>query len=153
MANTYSQITIQCVFAVKGRDNFITHEWRDRLHQYISSIINNSGAFPLAVGGWKDHVHILVGLPTSLSIADLMNKVKSNSSKWINEMKFLKGKFQWQEGYSAFSYSKSHRDLVIKYILNQEEHHHKKSFRDEYFKMLQDFEIQFNEKFAFEFYD
>ena len=90
MANTYSQITIHAVFAVKYRENFITKEWRDDLHQYISGIITNKGAKSLAVGGWKDHVHILFGMPVTTCIADIMNVVKSNSSKWINEQHFLK---------------------------------------------------------------
>jgi len=153
MSNTYSQITIHSVFAVKHRENFITKEWRDSLHQYISGIITNKGAKSLAVGGWKDHVHILFGMPVTTSISDFVGAVKANSSKWINEQPFLKGKFQWQEGYGAFSYSKSQRDTVIKYIFNQEEHHRTKTFREEYLKMLLDFEVAYDEKYLFEFYD
>ncbi len=153
MPNTYSQITIHAVFAVKGKENFITKEWRDNLHQYISGIITNKGAKSLAVGGWKDHVHILFGMPVTTSVSDFMNAVKTNSSKWINEQHFLKGKFHWQEGYGAFSYSRSQRDMVIKYIVNQEEHHRIKTFKDEYLKMLVDFEVAYDSKFLFEFYD
>ena len=153
MANTYSQITIHAVFAVKYRENFITKEWRDDLHQYISGIITNKGAKSLAVGGWKDHVHILFGMPVTTCIADFMNIVKSNSSKWINEQHFLKGKFHWQEGYGSFSYAKSQRDIVIKYIMNQEEHHRAKSFKEEYIKMLCDFDVDYQDKYLFEFYD
>ena len=102
MPNTYSQITVHSIFAVKYRDNFITKEWRDNLHQYIAGIINNKGGKSLAVGVWKDHVHILFGMPVTISIADFMNSVKANSSKWINEQRFIKCKFQWQEGYGAF---------------------------------------------------
>lgn len=153
MANTYSQITIHAVFAVKHRENLITKDWRDNLHQYISGIITGKGAKGLAVGGWKDHVHILFVMPVTTSLSDFMSAVKANSSKWINEMGFLKTKFQWQEGYGAFSYSKSQRDTVINYIMKQEEHHGTKSFKEEYLKMLDDFEVTYDDKYLFEFYD
>lgn len=118
MPNTYSQITIHAVFTVKYRENFIAKSWRDNLHQYSSGIITNKGGKSLAVGGWKDHVHILFGMPVTTSVADLIGAVKANSSKWINEQQFIKGKFQWQQGYAAFSYAKSQRDVVINYIIN-----------------------------------
>ncbi len=153
MPDTYSQITIHAVFAVKDRGNFITKDWRNELHQYISGIITNKGAKSLAVGGWKDHVHILFGMPVIMSIADFMSAVKANSSKWINEQKFIKGKFQWQEGYAAFSYAKSQRNIIINYIANQEEHHRTKTFREEYIKMLDDFEVAYKDKYLFEFYN
>ncbi len=153
MPNTYSQITIHAVFAVKHRENFILKQWRYDLHRYISGIITNKGARSLAVGGWKDHVHILFGIPVTTNIADFMSAVKANSSKWINEQHFIKGKFQWQEGYGAFSYAKSQRDVVIKYIINQEEHHRERSFKEEYLKMLGDFEVNYEDKYLFEFYD
>lgn len=153
MPNTYSQISIHSVFAVKGRENLISSNWRDNLHKYISGIITGNGAKSLAVGGWMDHVHIFFGMPVTTSIADFMSIVKANSSKWINEEKFVKGKFQWQAGYGAFSYSRSQRDNVINYIMKQEEHHKTKTFREEYLKMLSDFEIGYDEKYLFEFYD
>lgn len=153
MPNTYSQITVHSVFAVKYRQNFITKDWRDNLHQYISGIITNKGAKSLAVGGWKDHVHILFGMPVTMCISDFMSTVKANSSKWINEQHFLKSKFQWQDGYGAFSYARSQRNIVINYIMNQEEHHRTKSFREEYLKMLSDFEVAYDDKYLFEFYD
>ena len=105
MPNTYSQITIHAVFAVKYRQNFITKDWRDNLHKYMAGIIINNNAKSLAVGGWLDHVHLLFGMPVTTSIADFMNVIKSNSSKWVNEQQFLKEKFQWQVGYGAFSYA------------------------------------------------
>ena len=153
MPNTYSQITIHAVFAVKYRENFITKNWRDNLHQYISGIITNKGAKSLAVGGWKDHVHIFFGMPVTTCISDFIGVVKSNSSGWINDQKFVKGRFQWQDGYGAFSFARSQRDIVIKYIMNQEEHHSIKTFQDEYMKMLTDFDVAFDEKYLFEFYD
>lgn len=153
MANTYSQISIHCVFAVKGRENLITINWRDELHRYISGIITGNGARSLAVGGWKDHVHIFFGMPVTTCISDFMSIVKANSSKWINERGFVSGKFQWQSGYGAFSHSRSQRDQVIKYISTQEEHHRVKTFKEEYLKMLADFEVGYDEKYLFEFYD
>ncbi|MEO6637853.1 MAG: IS200/IS605 family transposase [Ginsengibacter sp.] len=150
MGDTYSQITIHSVFAVKYRKNFIIKEWRDDLHKYISGIINNKGAKSLAVGGWKDHVHILFGMPLTISVADFIGAVKANSSKWINEQKFLKDNFEWQSGYGAFSYSKSQRDVVIKYIMNQEEHHKSKSFKDEYIGFLKKFNVEYKDQFLFD---
>src|ERR1035437_10308060 len=136
MPNTYLQISIHAVFTVKHWENIITADWRDELHRYISGIITNSGAKALAVGGWKDHVHVFFGLPGTICVSDFMREVKANSSKWINERKFVKGKFEWQEGYGAFSYARSQRDVVIKYITNQEKHHRKKSFKEEYLEIL-----------------
>ncbi len=153
MANTYSQITIHAVFAVKQRENFITKDWREDLHKYISGIITNKGAKSLAVGGWKDHVHILFGMPVTTNISDFMSAVKANSSKWINEQNFLKTKFQWQDGYGVFSYARSQRDTVINYIIKQEKHHQTKSFKVEYLKMLSDFEVIYDNKYLFDFYD
>jgi len=144
---------VHTVFAVKYRENCIVKDWQDNLHQYISGIITNKGAKSLAVGGWKDHVHILFGMPVTTSIADFMSAVKANSSKWVNEEQFIKGKFQWQEGYGAFSFAKSQRDIVIKYFMNQEKHHRTKTFKEEYIKMLTDFDVAFDNKFVFEFYD
>ncbi len=152
MANTYTQISIQAVFAVQNRENFITRDWRDDLHKYIAGIIQKE-AKSLAVGGWRDHVHIFFGLPPASNISGLVQTVKANSSKWINEQNLVKGKFQWQEGFAAFSYSKSQRDAVIKYIMNQEKHHGKKSFKEEYIEMLTKFEVEYNEKYLFEFYE
>ena len=153
MANTYSQISIHSVFAVKGRENFIDGHWRDDLHKYISGIITGNNAKSLAVGGWKDHVHIFFGMPVTTCIADFMSITKASSSKWINEQGFIKGKFQWQSGYGSFSHSKSQRDGVIKYIMTQEEHHKIKTFKEEYLKMLTDFEVEYDEKYLFECYD
>jgi len=153
MSNTYSQLSVHAVFAVKHRENIITKEWREDLHSYISGIITQTGGKSLAVGGWKDHVHVFFGLPVTIAVADFMRIVKTNSSKWVNEQKFVSGKFQWQEGYGAFSYSKSQRDTVINYIQKQEEHHRNKTFKEEYLEMLQNFAVLFEEKYLFDFYD
>ena len=152
MPNTYTQISIQAVFAVEGRENLIANAWRASLHQYMAGIVRKE-AITLAVGGWKDHVHIFFGLPPTLSISNLVQKVKANFSRWINEQNFVNGKFQWQQGYGAFSYSRSHRDVVIKYVMNQEQHHKTRTFREEYLDMLNKFEIVYEPKYVFEFYD
>jgi putative transposase len=153
MANTYSQVNIHCVFAVKGRAHILTRDFRYDLHKYMSSILRNDEAYPLAVGGWTDHVHVFFELKPNTKISDLMRMLKASSSKWINENKFVKGKFQWQEGFGAFSYSRSQRDNVIRYIMKQEEHHGKKTFKDEYLAMLEKFEIDFEGQYVFEFYE
>ncbi len=153
MANTYSQIYIHTVFAVKFRQNIITKDWRDNLHSYLSGVLKQEGAFPLAVGGWIDHVHVFFSLPPSRSVSDVVRIAKANSSKWINEQKFVKGKFQWQEGFGAFSNSKSEIDRVIKYIMNQEEHHKGQSFKKEYLAMLEKYGVAFDDKYLFEFYE
>jgi REP element-mobilizing transposase RayT len=153
MANTYSQINIHCVFSVKGRENLITKPFRDDLHKYMSGILRNDNAFPLAVGGWQDHVHVFFELHPDTKVSDLMRMLKATSSKWINDNARVQGQFRWQEGYSAFSYSRSQRDNVIKYIMNQEEHHKTKTFREEYLDLLNKFEIEYKDKYVFEFYD
>ena len=152
MANTYSQVNIQCVFAVKGRANVLTKDFRDDLHKYMSAILRNENAFPLAVGGWKDHVHVFFELNPNTRISDLMRTLKASSSKWINENQFVKGKFQWQEGYGAFSYSHTQRNNVIRYIMNQEEHHRVKTFKEEYLELLEIFKIEFKNEYVFDFY-
>lgn len=153
MANTYSQLNIHCVFAVKGRENVLDRSFRYDLFKYMAGIIKNDGAFPLAVNGWSDHVHVFFELPPHMSVAKQMQMLKSTSSKWINDRKLLPGLFRWQEGYGAFSYSRSQRDSVIKYIERQEDHHTKQTFRQEYINLLEMFEIDFNEHYIFQFID
>lgn len=150
MANTYSQIYIQIVFAVKERQNLIKKENREELHKFITGIVTNRNQKLLSVFAMPDHVHILVGLKPDISISDLVRDIKAGTSKFINNNKWNNEKFNWQEGFGAFSYSKSNIDNVIKYILNQEEHHQKKSFKDEYLDFLEKFEIEYNEKYLFE---
>lgn len=150
MANTYSQIYIQIVFAVKGRENLITQEKREELHKFITGIIFNREQKLLAIFAMPDHVHILIGMKPNIAISDLVRDIKAGSSKFINDSKWINGKFNWQEGYGVFSYSKSHLDNVIKYILNQEEHHKKQPFKEEYHSFLEKFEIEYDEKYLFE---
>jgi len=123
MANTYSQVNIHCVFAVKGRENVITNNFRDELHQFISVRLNALDCYPLAVGGWKDHVHTFFELDINQKIPDVMREIKAVSSRWINDNRFVLGKFSWQEGYGAFSHSRSQRHDVIQYIMNHSIYH------------------------------
>lgn len=153
MANTYSQIYIQIVFAVKGRQNLISKANREELHKYITGIVTKREQKMLAIFAMPDHVHILVGLKPTIAISELVRDVKAGSSGFINENKWVGGKFNWQEGFGCFSYSKSHVDNVIKYILNQEEHHHNKTFKEEYLDFLQKFEIEYDERYLFEWLD
>lgn len=153
MSGTFSQIYIQVVFSVKGRENLLAKKWRDELFKYISGIITRKGQKAIIVGGYFDHVHILIGLKPSIALSDLVREIKNNSSKFINEKRFVRGKFSWQEGYGAFSYGHTQIKDVYNYILNQEEHHNKSSFKDEYTKFLKKYEIEHEERFLFEFID
>lgn len=150
MPNTYSQIYIQIVFAVKGRENLISSRNRDELQKFITGIVTNRNQKLLAIFAMPDHVHILVGMQPSISISDLVRDIKAGSSKFVNDSKWINGKFNWQEGYGAFSYSKSQIHNVVNYILNQEEHHKKQSFKEEYIDFLNKFEIDYQEKYLFD---
>jgi REP element-mobilizing transposase RayT len=152
MAYTYSQINIHAVFSVRGRNNLITNDIRGRVLEYLSGTIKGLGLFPLAVNGVEDHVHIFFELPPNTSISKALQEIKSNSSKWINEQQLIKGKFEWQAGFGAFANSRSQRNNVIKYILNQETHHNKTSFRDEYISLLERYEVKYDKNKLFEFY-
>ena len=153
MANTYSQIYIHIVFAVKGRQNLIRAEIREELHKYITGIVTNRDQKLLSIFCMPDHTHLLIGLKPSISISDLVRDIKAGSSKFINDNKLIKGRFSWQEGFGVFSYSRSQIDTVIKYIQNQEKHHHKKSFKEEYVELLKKFEVEYDEKYLFEWID
>lgn len=149
MANTYTQIHLQFVFAVKYREALILPAWKERLYQYITGIIQHNEHKMLQINGMSDHIHLLIGMRPTQSVSSLVQNVKTESSKWINDNKFCPQHFAWQEGYGAFSYSKSHVPDVIRYIQNQEIHHLKQSFIDEYLKLLKAFEVQFDEKYIF----
>ncbi|MCK4665027.1 MAG: IS200/IS605 family transposase [Bacteroidales bacterium] len=153
MANTYTQLNIHAVFAVQGRENILNATIRKRIFEYIHGTIKGLGLFPLAVNGYTDHLHIFFELNPSVTISKILQQVKSCSSRWINENHLLPGKFLWQEGYGAFSYSRSQRDRVIQYIIEQEKHHKRNTFKEEYLSFLRQFEIDYNEKYLFEFYD
>jgi putative transposase len=152
MPGTYSKIYIQCVFAVKRRENLLQKPWRDEVFKYISGIITEKKQKSIIVNGVSDHIHIFFGLNPAMGISDLVRDIKNNSSKFINEQNFLNCKFAWQEGYGAFSYSPSHVDRVYKYIANQEEHHRNKTFKHEYVEFLNKYEIEHDEKYLFDWF-
>ncbi len=151
MANTFSQIYIQTVFAVSGRLSLIRQDFKEHLYKYVTGIVRNRGQKLLSIGGMPDHVHILIGLKPSMALSDLVREIKADSSNFVNQRKFVRGKFSWQEGYGAFSYGHSQLDTIIRYIQNQEKHHRHRSFRHEYLTLLKEFEIAFEEKYVFQF--
>lgn len=150
MSDTYSQIYIQIVFAVKFRKSMIHHSWEADLYKYITGIIQNKGQKLITINGMPDHIHILIGMKPSCNLSDLVREVKKSSNNYINEMKFTQTNFKWQEGFGAFSYSQSHVDNVVKYINNQKQHHSKQTFKDEYLDFLDKFAVEYNEKYLFE---
>lgn len=150
MPETFSRIYIQVVFAVKGRESLIHSSWEEELYKYITGIIRNKEQKLIAINGMPDHIHILVGMRPSCCLSDLVREIKKSSNDFIKEKKFTKHKFQWQEGYGAFSYSHSALNNVVAYIENQKEHHKKKSFRDEYLEFLKKFEVEFKDEYLFE---
>jgi REP element-mobilizing transposase RayT len=148
--STYSQIFIQIVFAVKGRESLIHPSWEERLYKYITGIVQNKEQKMFAINGMPNHIHILIGIKPSCCLSDLVREIKKSSNEFINENKFTPFKFHWQEGFGAFSYSYSQLDNVIAYIMNQKEHHKKKTFKEEYISFLKQFNIEYNEKYLFE---
>jgi len=150
MPGTFSKIYIQVVFAVKRRENLLQKPWRDEVFKYMAGIIKEKNQKPIIINGVTDHVHLFIGLKPVMSLSDLIRDVKNNTTNFINDKKFLNTKFSWQEGFGAFSYSHSQLDTVYQYILNQEEHHKKKTFKAEYLDLLEKFEIEYDEKYLFE---
>lgn len=153
MAGTFSQIYIQYVFAVKSRQHLLQKSWRAEVFKYMAGIIKGKNQKPIIVNGVTDHVHVFVGLKPSMNICDLIRDIKNNSTNFINEQKWMPGKFSWQEGYGAFSYAHAQIDHVYQYIANQEAYHRNKIFKEEYLDFLQDFEIDYDEKYLFEWLD
>lgn len=149
MANTYTQVYIQFVFAVKYRAAMLDESWDERLRSYITATAQNHGHKVLAINNMPDHLHLFIGMGTNESISEIMRIIKSDSSEWINSQHFTRSKFQWQEGYGAFSYSRSHIDRVVQYIFNQKEHHKKTSFLDEYRQFLKKFQVEYDERYIF----
>jgi len=151
MANTFSQIYIQTVFAVSNRQSLIKPEFREDLYKYITGIVTNQGQKLIAINGVADHVHVLIGLRPAMALADLVQEIKADSANFINKNRWVRGRFSWQEGYGAFSYGHSQLDTIIRYIQNQDQHHRRRSFREEYLTLLRKFDIAFEEKYIFEF--
>ena len=153
MANTYTQLYIHLVFAVKNRNALIKKVWKDDLEKYITGIVQNHKHKLLAIGTMPDHIHIFIGYNVNQLIPDLVENIKTSSNAWIKENRLSPFKFEWQKGYGAFSHSRAQLDTVVRYILTQEEHHKKKSFKDEYLETLREFEIAFKDEYVFEFFE
>ncbi len=150
MAGTFSQIYIQIVFAVKGRNSSIQKNWEEDLFKYTTGIVQNKGQKMLAINGMPDHIHFLIGMKPSCCLSDLVREIKKSTNSFIKEKKFTRFNFEWQEGYGAFSYSHSSLDKVIGYIMSQKEHHKKCSFKTEYMAFLKKFDIEFKDEYLFE---
>ena len=153
MANTYTQSYFHLVFAVKYRQALIKKEWKDELEMYITGIIQNQGHKLLAIGTVPDHIHIFLGYNVNQRIPDLVEAIKTSSNAWIKQRQYTRSKFAWQRGYGAFTHSQSQIDRVIKYVKNQEQHHRKKTFRNEYLGILKEYNIEFNDRYLFDFQD
>lgn len=153
MANTYTQCYFHIVFAVKNRNALIKKVWKDELEKYITGIVQNHKHKMLAIGSMPDHIHIFLGYNLNHLIPDLVEEIKTSSNLWIKNKKFSKFKFEWQKGYGAFTHSKSQIDSVVKYVLTQEKHHQKKSFKEEYLEMLRKFEIEYKDEYVFDFFE
>lgn len=153
MANTYSQAYFHLVFAVRNRNHFISKTWKNELEKYITAVIQNNGHKLISIGAMPEHIHIFIGYNLNEKIPDLVKEIKTSSTKWINDRKSSPYKFQWQIGYGAFTYGHSQIDQVAKYVLNQEEHHKKISFKTEYVSLLEKFEVEFKDEYVFEFFE
>ena len=153
MPNTYTQIYIHVVFAIRNREALISSTWKERLHKYITGIIQNQGHKLISINTMPDHVHVFIGMRPDAALSDLVRDVKRDSTNFINQEIRLQGRFGWQKGFGAFSYSHSQIDSVAKYIQNQEEHHRKKSFREEYEGMLKEFAVAYDVKYVFEWFE
>ncbi len=149
MANTYTQLYFHIVFAVRGRRNLMSKKWRDELYKYITGVIKAKEQKLMIIGGVEDHIHLLLGTKPDCNLSDLVRDIKANSSKWINEQKLTPIKFEWQSGFGAFTIGQSQISRVVTYIQNQEEHHKKKTFREEYIEFLKAYEVDYNEKYIF----
>lgn len=153
MANTFSQIYLQFVFAVQNRQCLVAKDHKEELHKFMTSPVQHRGNKMLAVNCMPDDIHLFVGFKPSVLISDFVKEIKVESNEFINQKNWVRGKFKWQEGYGVFSYSHSHIDKVAKYVLNQEIHHQKKTFKQEYLEMLEKAEIQFEEQYLFDFFE
>lgn len=153
MADTYSQIYIQVIFAVQNRHALIQQPWEEELYKYITGIVQNKGQKMLAINGTHNHIHFFIGMKPTCCLSDLVREIKKSSNIFINEKEFIKSNFKWQEGFGAFSYSHSQLTDVIQYIEKQKEHHKKKTFKEEYLAFLKAFEIEFRDEYLYEWID
>lgn len=150
MANTYTQLYTHIVFAVKGRQSLIPKHHKETLHQYITRIITNKKQTVIRINSMPDHIHILIGMTPDIALSDLVRDIKANSSKFISKKEWVVGRFEWQAGFAAFSYSHSQLDAIVSYIKNQEEHHARLTFREEYLAFLERFNVPYNRKYVFD---
>jgi REP element-mobilizing transposase RayT len=153
MANTYTQIYIQVVFAVQGRQSLIPTSHKQELLKYITGIVKHRDQKLIAINGMRDHLHVFIGMKPTIALSDLVRDIKAGSSGFVNEKRWLHGRFNWQEGFGAFSYSHSEIDRVVRYIMNQEEHHRVKTFHEEYLAVLKDFEVDHDSRYLFQWID
>ena len=153
MANTFTQLYVQLVFAVQGRQNIIQNRFEEDVYKYITGIIQNKGHKLISINGMPDHIHIFIGMKPKEAISDLVRDVKKDSSKLINSKNWIRGKFNWQEGFGGFSYGHSQISDVANYIDNQKKHHKKRTFKEEYFELLKKFQIEFDKRYLFEWID
>jgi REP-associated tyrosine transposase len=153
MANTYTQIYIHVVFTVAGRESLVPKGHKEELHKYITGIVQNAGQKTIVINSMPDHVHILIGMKPNIALSDLVRDIKANSARFINEKRWVMGRFSWQEGFGAFSYSDSQLDAVGGYIKNQEKHHSRRSFREEYLEILKKFSVEYDAKYVFDWVD
>ncbi len=150
---TFTQLYIQFVFSPKNKSALLIQPFRTRIFEYMGGIVSNLGHKSIIINGTTDHVHLFIGLNPKISISDTVHEIKRGSSLFINENKLLNCKFEWQNGYGAFSYSRSHIDTLYNYIKNQEAHHQKRTFREEYLDLLKKYDIEFDDQYLFEFFD
>jgi putative transposase len=153
MANTYTQLYIHLIFSPKNREALIQKEWKDDLEKYITGTVQNHKHKMLAIGSMPDHIHIFIGYNVNQKIPDLVEEIKTSSNAWIKKERLSKFHFEWQKGYGAFSHSRSQMDIVVNYVLNQEKHHAKKSFREEYLEILKQNDVEFKDEYLFTFFD
>ena len=153
MPDSYSQLYIQIVFAVKHRDALIDVSWEEQLYQYITGIVQNKDQKMIAINGVSNHIHLFIGMKPNCCLSDLVREIKKSSNDFINQKKFTRNKFSWQEGFGAFSYSFSQIDTVSTYVMNQKERHRHKTFKEEYIQFLEKFQIEYNERYLFNWLD
>jgi len=153
MANTYTQLYVQIIFSPLGRQNLINNRIKNDIYKYIVGIIKKKNQKPMIINGMPDHVHIFLGFSPDIAISDLVRDIKSNSTNFINDNKLIPGKFSWQRGFGAFTYSKSQVSRVVRYIKNQEEHHRRKTFKEEYLELLEKFSVEYKKQYLFEWYE
>jgi putative transposase len=153
MANTYSQMYAHIIFSPKGRQNLILPSFEERIYQYMAGIIKERDQKPIAINGMPDHIHLFIGFKPTMKISELVADVKVGTTKFIKANRFLPGAFSWKDGYGCFTHARSQLDVVAKYVMNQKEHHKTKTFREEYLELLEKFEVSYEEKYLFEFYD